>query len=61
MRITIEHEGHRTAVEDETVVDICEAIDLMERALFEIGYEPQRIRGAFLVKARQIEESQGSE
>ncbi len=60
MRITIEHEGHRIAVENETVVDICEAIDLMEKALFEIGYEPQRIQGAFLIKARQIQESRES-
>lgn len=55
MKITIEHEGHHTTVEDETVVDICEAIDLVEKALINIGYAPERIEGAILVKAQQIE------
>ena len=29
MKITIEHEGHKITVEDETIVDICDAIDLL--------------------------------
>ncbi|MGE0268193.1 MAG: hypothetical protein AB7S78_07045 [Candidatus Omnitrophota bacterium] len=54
MKITIEHEGHKITLEDETIVDICEAIDLLEQALIKVGYDPQRLQGAFIVKARQI-------
>ncbi|MBP9853612.1 MAG: hypothetical protein KBD53_01955 [Candidatus Omnitrophica bacterium] len=54
MKITIEHEGHKAIVEDETIVDICEAIDLLEHALIKIGYDSERLQGAFIVKARQI-------
>ena len=55
MKITLEHEGHKATLEDESVVDICDAIDLIERALIKVGYAPERIEGAFLVKAKQIE------
>lgn len=54
MKITIEHQGHKATVEDETIVDICDAIDLMEHAFIKAGYDPERLRGAFIVKARQI-------
>jgi hypothetical protein len=54
MKITIEHEGHKITVEDSTIVDICDAIDLMENALIKAGYDPQRLQGAFIVKAKQI-------
>ena len=54
MKITIEHEDHKIMVEDEVVVDICEAIDLMERALVQVGYDPQRVEGGLVVKAQQI-------
>ena len=36
MKIIIEHEGHRSVVEDEMVVDICEAIDLVEEGLMDL-------------------------
>ena len=55
MKITVEHEGHKATLEDETIVDICEAIDLMEQALIGVGYEPERLRGAFIVKAQEIQ------
>ena len=55
MKVMIEHEGHKATLEDESVVDICDAIDLIERALIKIGYAPKRVEGAFLVKAKQIE------
>ena len=54
MKITIEHQGHRAVVEDHMIVDICEAIDLMEQALIGAGYAPERIEGGFLIKAKQI-------
>ncbi len=56
MKIVIEHEGHSVTVEDEEIVDVCDAIDLMEEALLGIGYDMERLKGAFLVKARQVEE-----
>ena len=54
MKITIDHEGHSVTLQDEAVVDICEAIDLMEKALCEVGYAPERVEGGFLIKAKQI-------
>ncbi len=55
MKITIEHEGHKATLEDESIVDICDAIDLMAQAFIGVGYEPQRLRGAFIVKAEEIQ------
>jgi hypothetical protein len=55
MKITIEHENHRITVQDDSVVDICDAIDLMEKALIEIGYAPQRVEGGLCVKVREIQ------
>ncbi|MBZ0166233.1 MAG: hypothetical protein K8I00_05445 [Candidatus Omnitrophica bacterium] len=57
MKIIIEHEGHRVTLEDDAVVDVCDAIDLMEQALMGVGYAPERLQGAFLIKAKQIEEA----
>ena len=57
MKITIEHGDQTAILEDENVVDICDAVDLMEKALVEIGYAQERVRGAFLVKAREIGEN----
>lgn len=54
MKITIEHEGMRAVVEDEAVHDICDAIDLMEKALLEIGYAQDRINGGLAVKVKEI-------
>lgn len=54
MKVTIEHEGQRAVVEDETVVDVCDAIDLCEKALAGVGFGEERLLGAFLVKAKQI-------
>lgn len=54
MKITIEHENHKIVVEDEHVVDICDAIDLIEKGLCTIGYAPERVQGAFIVKAKEI-------
>ena len=55
MKITIEHEGHRSVVEDEHIVDITDAIDLMEQAFIEVGYDAARLEGAFLYKAQEIQ------
>lgn len=54
MKITIEHMGHQAQVCDETAVDICDALELMEAALRDAGYEQARIEGAIVVRARQI-------
>lgn len=54
MKITIDHEGHHVTLEDEAVVDICEAIDFIEKALQCVGFAPERIEGGFLIKAKQI-------
>jgi len=56
MKITIEHEGMKAVVEDEAVHDICDAIDLMEKALLEIGYGKQRINGGLAVKVKEIQQ-----
>ncbi len=54
MKITIENLGHKVTVEDDTIVDICDAIDLIEKALWKAGYDKERVEGAILVKANQI-------
>lgn len=54
MKITIEQYGHKVVMEDEGAVDICDAIDMIEKALWEAGYDKERVNGAFLVKAKQI-------
>ena len=58
MKITIEYLDHKAVVEDETVVDICDALDLMEKALIKVGYQKKRIEGAYLVKAKEIEDQE---
>jgi hypothetical protein len=58
MKITIEHLGNKVTVEDEGAHDICDAIDLMEKALWKIGYEAERVKGGFLYKASQIEKDE---
>ncbi len=55
MKITIEHEGLKATVEDETVVDICDAIDLVEKVFQQVGFVSERIRGGFVMKAKEIE------
>lgn len=57
MKIIIEHHDHKAAVLDEDVVDVCEAIDLVQKALIKIGYSPERVAGGFLVKAKEIRDS----
>jgi hypothetical protein len=54
MKITVDHLGHQASLEDEDVVDICEAIDLFEEVLKQSGFSAERIEGGFLVKAKQI-------
>jgi hypothetical protein len=54
MKITIEHMGHKAEALDETVVDICDALELMETALQEAGYAKERVEGAIVVRAGQI-------
>ena len=54
MKIIVEHEGHRAVVEDEHIVDITDAMDLMEQAFIEVGYAAERLQGAFLHKAKEI-------
>ncbi len=54
MKITIEQAGHKVTMQDDSIVDICDAIDLIERALWEVGYAKERVEGAFIVKAKQI-------
>ena len=56
MKIIVEHEGHRSVVEDEEIVDITDAIDLMEQAFIEVGYDAERLEGAFLYKAQEVQE-----
>ena len=55
MKITIEHLGNKVTVTDDVAHDITDAIDLMEKALLKIGYEPERVKGGFLFKASEIE------
>ena len=54
MKITIEHDDHKIVVEDPDVIDICEAIELMEQALIEIGYSEDRVCGAILHRASEL-------
>ncbi len=61
MKITIEHLGNRAVIEDESVHDICDAIEIFEKALMKIGFEGPRIDGAFLWKAGAIAKKDGEE
>jgi hypothetical protein len=54
MKIAIEHMGHTTQAVDEGVVDVCDALDLVESALRGAGYDQTRIEGAIVLRARQI-------
>ena len=54
MKITIEHLGNKAVIEDEAAHDICDAIEIFEKALMKIGFEGQRINGAFLWKVGEI-------
>ncbi len=42
VKIILEHEGQKATVEDETVHDITEALDLLELALIKVGFERRR-------------------
>ena len=55
IKITIEHLGNKVTVTDEIAHDITDVIDLMEKALLKIGYEPERVKGGFLYKASEIQ------
>lgn len=59
MKITIEYEGHRAVVEDDVIVDITDAIALMEQALAGVGYNAEHLKGAFLYKAKEIQKELG--
>ncbi len=53
LKITIVHHEHKVTVEDQAVNDITDALDLIELALVQIGYQPQRIKAAYRFKAEQ--------
>ena len=59
MKIIIEHEGLKTIVEDETIIDIADALDLMEVAFVQVGFLPERIQAGFLFKCRQLQVKKG--
>ena len=54
MKITMEHLGNKAVIEDDTAHDVCDAIEIFEKALMKIGFEGLRINGAFLWKAGEI-------
>ncbi len=54
MKIIIHHEDLKTTVEDPDVIDICEALDLVERGLEEIGFSTERIQGAIHRRGKEI-------
>ena len=56
MKITIEHEGLRTVVQEESIIDIADALDLIEVAFVQVGFTPERIQAGFLFKCRQIQQ-----
>ena len=43
MKITIEHEGTKATVEDNDIVDITQAFQLVKQALLGIGFHPDNI------------------
>ncbi len=61
MKITIEHEGLMTVVHDENIIDISDVLDLIEVALVQVGFMPERIQAGFLFKCRQIEHHKETE
>lgn len=54
MKITINHLGQQSEICDDDVVDICDALDLMEKGLQGVGFDQKRIEGAIVVRAKQI-------
>ena len=56
MKITIEHEGLKAVLEDESAVDITDALDMIERALVQAGFMEKRVEAGFVFKAQQIKE-----
>ena len=57
MKITMEYEGIKAPLEDENAIDICDAIDLAEKAFWKVGFNQRRIEGGFIRKAREIEQT----
>ena len=55
MKITIEHLENKAVVEDDSAHDICDAVELFEKALLKIGFQIERIDGGFFWKCREIE------
>ena len=58
MKITIEHLGNKAVIEDEAAHDICDAIEIFEKALMKIGFEGPRIDAAFRWKSGEIEKKE---
>ena len=55
MKITIEHLENKAVVEDDSAHDICDAVELFEKALLKIGFQIERIDGGSFWKCREIE------
>ena len=54
MKITIEHHGMKVFAEDESGVDITDALDLFEEALIKAGFMEQRIEAGFIFKGQDV-------
>ena len=61
MKIIIEYDDRTITVEDPDVIDICEALDLVERGLEDVGYSAERIQGAIHRRGREIANNLGLE
>ena len=55
MKITLEHEGMKVFVENESAVDITEALEMFEQLLHKAGFMEPRVEAAFIFKGREVE------
>ena len=55
MKITLEHEGMKVFVEDESAVDITDALDMVEELFVKAGFMVPRVEAGFVFKGREVE------
>ncbi|OGX24711.1 MAG: hypothetical protein A2787_01910 [Omnitrophica WOR_2 bacterium RIFCSPHIGHO2_01_FULL_48_9] len=61
MKIIIEHEGLKAVLEDETIIDITDALDLIEVALVQVGFAPERIQAGIRFKSQERPHRKGEQ
>ena len=55
MKIRIEYQGRVAICQDTDVNDICDAMDLVEQSLIDVGYSRDRVEAAIIYRAKALE------